>query len=166
MSRLSTDIYQTQVEALLTLLSFTNMWELLYKTKCWIACSPTLWDRMRGLDTDLGHPDEAILDVQDNFYSGLDLDLLEAYLFPSCPYVTHDYSTFYKSSYQVSVGVTPFEYQEMMGRPYGSNARLPELEIPDFLKKLPPVQQPNLQPAPAVQITKATQKPKVPKPAK
>ncbi|MGL5784707.1 MAG: hypothetical protein ACRCYZ_04520 [Alphaproteobacteria bacterium] len=159
MSRLSTDVYQTQVEAILTLLSFTNMRELLYKTKCWIACSSTLWDRMRGLDTDLGHPDEAILDVADNFYKGLDLDLMEAYLHPSCPYVTHDYSTFYKSSYKTNTYWTPFEYQDMTGRPYGSNARLPELEIPDFLKKLPPIQQPSLQPESAVQITKIKQKP-------
>ncbi len=166
MSRLSTDVYQTQVDALLTLLSFTNMRELLYKTKSWIACSPTLWDRMRGLETDLGHPDEAILDVADNFYKGLDLDLMEAYLFPSCPFVTHDYSTFYKSPYKTNLYFSPFEYQEMMGRPYGSNARLPELEMPDFLKKLPPVLQPSVQPAHAVQITKATQKPKPPKPAK
>ncbi|MGL5719450.1 MAG: hypothetical protein ACRCYP_01460 [Alphaproteobacteria bacterium] len=166
MSRLSTDIYQTQVDALLTLLSFTKMRELPYKIKCWIACSPTLWDRMRGLETDLGHPDEAILDVQDNFYRGLDLDLMEAYLHPSCPYVTHDYSTFYKSSYKTSTYWTPFEYQDMTGRPYGSNARLPELEIPDFLKKLPLIQQPSLQPEPAVQITKTKQKPKAPKPAK
>jgi len=55
------DTYQTINKIIVGLLSLENLRTLPASTKRLLRASPSLWDRIQGLDDDLGFPDEALL---------------------------------------------------------------------------------------------------------
>jgi hypothetical protein len=131
---LATDLYQTRNELILGLYALIKLKKLPYNIQFLIAASPALWPRLQGFNTDPGHPDEAIVDDNETFFEGSDVELYERYLYPSQKITLPVYASFHKT-YGVFT-VSPFEAQEIQGRRPGERT-IPPLDIPAFLKQKP-----------------------------
>lgn len=150
------DTYQTINKIIVGLLSLENLRTLPASTKKILRASPSLWDRIQGLDGDLGFPDEALLDFNSIDYDNpiQSAELLEfgelyyhdTYIIEQTPVLLHDHSSFYKSKDPRVHYLSIYDATQIKGE----NPKLKELPYPDFLM-------PNPRPIKIVKTKKAPQ---------
>ena len=131
------DLYQTFNDVILSLASLFDLRNLHPNTKKIIRASPSLWQRLQGLEQGLGYPDEALLDftafkqndtLQDiTLLEKGDLYFYERFLKESIRIVYNEFSTFRR--YTATEYVTPYDADIILHQ----ENNYEDLPYPEFL---------------------------------
>jgi hypothetical protein len=134
LARSSTDRYQSINKLIITIWQLINPRSLKAQTKLQVRCATTLWANLIGERDYLGHPDEAIMPYNDEFFPfNKDYENYDSYL---KEWRVEIKLLRWQKSQQMVTSWTPYQ-RSLWDEEWENYGKLEDAPYPDWLKPLP-----------------------------